>query len=37
MNFKISDSIFEKFPSLQVGLVVVKGINNEGESKEVSF
>ena len=35
MNFKISSEMFEKFPDLQIGLVVVKGINNEGESKEV--
>jgi DNA/RNA-binding domain of Phe-tRNA-synthetase-like protein len=35
MNFKISSEIFEKFPDLQIGLVVVKGINDEGESKEI--
>ena len=35
MNFKISEEIFEKFPELQIGLVVVKGINNTESSEEI--
>jgi DNA/RNA-binding domain of Phe-tRNA-synthetase-like protein len=35
MNFKISSEIFEKFPDLQIGLVVVRGINNAEEEEEI--
>lgn len=35
MNFKINSAIFEKFPSLNIGLVVVKGIENTGENDEI--
>ena len=35
MNFKISEEIIEKFPTLQIGLVVVKGINNEESNEEI--
>jgi len=35
MNFKISEEIFEKFPDLQIGLVVIRGIDNTGTSEEV--
>jgi DNA/RNA-binding domain of Phe-tRNA-synthetase-like protein len=35
MNFKISEEILAKFPELQIGLVVARGINNVGESKEI--
>lgn len=32
MKFKIDDKIFEKFPSLNIGVVIAKGIDNVGES-----
>lgn len=35
MKLKIDDKIFEHFPSLNLGVVVVKGIDNTGESPEV--
>jgi len=35
MKFKIDNRIFEKFPELNVGVLVCKGINNEGNSEEV--
>ncbi len=35
MNFKIDNRIFEKFPSLTIGVVVAKGIDNKGINKEV--
>ncbi len=34
MTFKIEEKIFEKFPELNIGLVVAKGIDNGGESQE---
>ena len=33
MNFKISKDIFQKFPELNIGIVVVRGIDNSGESE----
>ena len=35
MKFKIDNEIFEKYPGLNIGIVVVKGINNKGENAEV--
>lgn len=35
MKFKIDDKIFEQFPSLNVGIVIAKGIDNTGESADV--
>lgn len=35
MKFKISSKIFEKFPELSVGVLVCKGINNQGVPEEV--
>ena len=35
MKFKIDSAIFEKFPGLNIGLVVVKGIDNTGVNDEV--
>ncbi len=35
MKLKIDNRIFEKFPSLMIGVVVAKGINNKGTNKEV--
>jgi len=35
MKFKIDNQIFEKFPKLNVGILVCKNINNEGLSEEV--
>ncbi|MFA6549949.1 MAG: phenylalanine--tRNA ligase beta subunit-related protein [Candidatus Gracilibacteria bacterium] len=35
MKFKIDDKIFEKFPSLNIGIVIAKGINNTGENTDV--
>jgi len=37
MQFKISPAIFEKFPSLNLGLVAAKGIDNSGKSQEIAF
>ena len=34
MKFKIDSAIFEKFPGLNIGLVVVKGIDNTGINDE---
>ncbi len=36
MKFSIAEKIFEKFPTVTIGLVVVKGIDNKGESREVN-
>jgi len=35
MKFKIDDKIFEKYPTLNIGVVVAKGIDNTGESPDV--
>lgn len=35
MNFKIDDKIFEQFPSLNLGVVLAKGIDNAGENLEI--
>jgi len=35
MKFKISQEVFEKFPKLNVGVLVVKGIDNNGTSKDI--
>ncbi len=35
MKFKINNKIFEKFPNLNVGVLVCKKINNEGSSEEI--
>ena len=36
MKFKISQEIFEKFPDLNIGIVLAKGIENIGENNEVT-
>lgn len=35
MKFKIDDKIFEQYPSLNIGVVVARGIDNTGESPEI--
>ncbi len=35
MEFKINPQIFEKYPSLNMGIIVAKGINNTGENSEI--
>ena len=35
MKFKIDDKIFEQYPTLNIGIVVAKGIDNTGESSDV--
>lgn len=35
MKFKIDAAILEKFPDLNIGVVVVKGVNNTGSNEEV--
>jgi len=35
MNFKITPQIFEKFPGLNLGVVIARGIDNVGEGKEI--
>jgi len=35
LKFKITKEIFEKFPELNIGLVIARGIDNTGEEKEV--
>lgn len=35
MKFKIDKEIFEKFPGLNMGIVVARGIDNSGKSEEV--
>ncbi len=35
MKFKINNEILEKFPGLNIGIVVVKGIDNDGTNEEV--
>jgi len=34
MKFKIDDKIFEQYPSLNIGIVIAKGIDNTGESPD---
>lgn len=34
-QFVIEDAIFDTYPSLNIGLVVAKGVDNHGESKEL--
>lgn len=35
MKFKIDDKLFEQYPTLHIGIVVVKGIHNTGERSDV--
>lgn len=35
MKLKIDKEIFQKFPDVVIGVVVAKGVNNQGESNEV--
>lgn len=35
MKFKIDDKIFEQYPSLNIGIVIAKGIDNTGENPDV--
>ena len=35
MNFKINPEIFDKFPGLNLGVVIVKNVDNNGENKEI--
>ena len=35
MKFTINNEIFTKFPGLNIGIVVVKGIDNTGVNEEV--
>ena len=35
MKFKINDKIFEQYPSLNIGIVIVKGLDNTGESPDI--
>ena len=35
MNFIISDEIFEKYPNLQVGVVIAKNLDNENYNEEI--
>ena len=35
MKFKIDDKIFEQYPTLNIGIVIAKGIDNSGESPDV--
>lgn len=34
MKFKINDKIFERFPSLTIGVVICKNLNNSGTTEE---
>lgn len=36
MRFTVEKSIFEKFPGLNIGVVIAKGIDNSGTSKEIT-
>lgn len=36
MKFKIDPKIFEKFPGLNIGVVIVRGADNAGEDAEIS-
>lgn len=35
MKFKIDDKIFEQYPTLNIGIVIAKGIDNSGESSDI--
>lgn len=35
MKFKIDKKIFEKFPSLNIGVIIARGIDNNGENLEI--
>jgi lysyl-tRNA synthetase class 2 len=35
MKFKVDDNIFQQFPSLNIGVIVARGIDNTGESPDV--
>ena len=35
MTLKINKKIFEKYPSLNIGLIIAKGINNTGENADI--
>ena len=35
MKFKIDEKIFEQYPSLNIGVVIAKGIDNTGESPDI--
>ena len=35
MKFKIDEKIFEQYPSLNIGIIVAKGIDNTGESSKI--
>ena len=35
MKFKIDDKIFEKFPELNLGIVIAKGVNNKNNNEEI--
>jgi len=35
MQIKVSDQIFEKYPELQIGVVIAKGIDNSGYDEEI--
>ncbi len=36
MRFTVEKAIFEKFPSLNIGVVIAKGIDNSGTNKEIT-
>jgi len=36
MKFKINEKIFDQFPGLNIGVMVAKGIDNTGESSDIS-
>ncbi|MBW3004790.1 hypothetical protein KY310_03080 [Candidatus Woesearchaeota archaeon] len=36
MKFKIDSQIIEKFPGVNIGLVIVKGIDNAGKNEEIN-
>ncbi len=35
MKFSVDGRIFEKFPGLNIGVLIVKGINNQGTDNEL--
>ena len=35
MKFKIDDKIFEKFPELNIGIIVTNGIDNKGSVDDI--
>jgi len=35
MKFKISDKIFERFPDINLGIILARNIDNKGESEEI--